>query len=963
MGLFRDLLYGREVAPVAIAEGPTFAVTPEDIPPEVFGLTAYVGAGSSVGPAPRIDRRTAMQVPAVKRSRDLICGSLGGLPIDVIGPDATSTTWPLLEQPERNVPRSVTMTRLFEDLLFEQRAWWQVTEFGWHGFPVKVRRVEPRKVSVDEHTGRVFIDGKHVPDNELIRFDSPTDGLLIAGARAIRTCLALDAAAARFADEPLPTSFFRPSDPTVDLDDDDVTAVLDTWAAARQRRATGYVPGALTLETPGLSAQDIQLADARQHAVLEIARVAGVDAEELGVSTTSRTYANQFDRRKAFLDFTLGQFRQAVEDRLSMGDVSPRGYSVKFNLSAFLRSDDKTRMETYEIGQRVGRYTLDDIRDLEDAPRLTEAQKREIGVGAGPRPASTSEPLQAHALPAETTFAAEPAQTFDSPVSAAFEVDTEKRVIRGLALPYNKAAKSRGRMWQFTRSSLRWAEDITRVKLLVGHDFAKAVGVVTELDDREDGLYFAARVASGPEGDHALAMAAEGVWDGVSVGLGEGGRTRLIQGINHATEAPLIEISLTPMPSFTDARVQSVAASAAQEGNTMKCTKCGIVHAPGITECNAADVATFEAGTNGPTFDLTPITEAIANGFANLSAPQGRETVAAGGETFQVNEEAAYRFDGIPGPHSLTTDMRNALSGDSVARQRLDEFFNEQFAVTTANTGTLNPTENRPDLWQGNLQYSRPLWEMVSTGVITDRTPFTVPKFASASGLVGPHTEGVEPTPGAFAATAQTVTPGASSGKIEINREVLDQGGSPQADAIIWGEMVGAYYESIESRIATILAAVPTAEVNFASAVNSALVDQFTGVLAGLQFVRGGNRFTGLALDGSLFPALINAADTTGRKLLPVMGPTNANGQVSGAFDRVSIGGLTGRAAWALGAGNAAKSYLFVPSSVYAWASAPQRFEFQYQVKSVDIAIWGYSAAAVLRDSDVRPLDYTTADA
>jgi hypothetical protein len=101
-----------------------------------------------------------------------------------------------------------------------------------------------------------------------------------------------------------------------------------------------------------------------------------------------------------------------------------------------------------------------------------------------------------------------------------------------------------------------------------------------------------------------------------------------------------------------------------------------------------------------------------------------------------------------------------------------------------------------------NLQYTRPLWELVSTGTIDDKTPFTVPKFSSASGLVGDHTEGTEPTPGAFAATGPDDHPGAMSGKIEINREVWDQGGSPQADGIIWGEMLNGWYEAIEAKIA-----------------------------------------------------------------------------------------------------------------------------------------------------------------
>jgi hypothetical protein len=331
--------------------------------------------------------------------------------------------------------------------------------------------------------------------------------------------------------------------------------------------------------------------------------------------------------------------------------------------------------------------------------------------------------------------------------------------------------------------------------------------------------------------------------------------------------------------------------------------------------------------------------------------------------TVQVTEPSPYRFDGARGEHSFSQDIRDAyMSGDQEARQRLDTFMEEAFAVTVANASALNPAQNRPDLYVPNLTFTRPLWDLVSTGTLTDQTPFTIPKFSSASGLVGTHTPGVEPTPGAFAATPQTITPGPKSGKIEILREVWDQGGSPQADGIIWSEMQNGWYEAIEAAIAAQLAATPTAELNLAGAVDSALEAALTSYYAGLQFVRGGNRFTATAADAKLFPALIAAKDTAGRKLFPVLGPTNASGQTTGAFDGVAIGNQKVAAAWALAQGANTRSYNFVPSSVWCWASAPKKFTFEYQVKSVDMAIWGYVATATTRDSDVKPIDYDTAD-
>lgn len=364
-------------------------------------------------------------------------------------------------------------------------------------------------------------------------------------------------------------------------------------------------------------------------------------------------------------------------------------------------------------------------------------------------------------------------------------------------------------------------------------------------------------------------------------------------------------------------------------------------------------------------FDATGFAEAIATAFANLNTdPQNQRERVSATEGFEVNEPSPYRFDGAPAEHSFTADLKASSGGDREAQQRLDQFVEDlaDFAVSTSNVAGLNPTKNRPDLYVPNLTFTRPLWELVTTGTIDDITAFTIPKFSSASGLVGAHTEGTEPTPGAFAATVQTVTPTAKSGKIEIRREVWDQGGSPQADGIIWGEMLNGWYEAIEADIATTLAAVGTAELNLASAVDTALISALKAYLAGLQFVRGGNRFTAFAADGNLFPALVDASDDAGRPLLPVVGPSNADGTTGGGFDRVQLGNLNIRAAWALGTGVDKKSYNFVPSSVWAWASTPKKFVFEYQVKSIDMAIWGYAASAVTRASDVKPIDYTTAD-
>jgi hypothetical protein len=70
----------------------------------------------------------------------------------------------------------------------------------------------------------------------------------------------------------LPLAVFTPKEGVDPGSPEVIQAMLDEWDAARSRRATGYVGAALDYNAVGWSPEQLQLADARQHAVLEIAR-------------------------------------------------------------------------------------------------------------------------------------------------------------------------------------------------------------------------------------------------------------------------------------------------------------------------------------------------------------------------------------------------------------------------------------------------------------------------------------------------------------------------------------------------------------------------------------------------------------------------------------------------------------------------------------------------------------------
>jgi HK97 family phage prohead protease len=515
--------------------------------------------------------------------------------------------------------------------------------------------------------------------------------------------------------------------------------------------------------------------------------------------------------------------------------------------------------------------------------------------------------------------------TFDAAPQTVF-ADLESRVIRGLAVPTGEVARSGGRSFKFAPGSVKFG---LRTPLLMYHSLSAPVGRLTDSRWSRRGLEVTFTVSRTEAGDEALILANDGVV-GLSVGADIDPDAATFEGdVLNVTAAAGREVSLTPVPAFAGARVDSVSLHAnINEGVT--------VTTPEVT----APVTV--------TLDTTGLGESIATAFAAL--PQAQPIPIA-----TVTREAPlYRFDGQQGTHGFVADLRDAHRGDSAAAQRLDEHLSATFAISTANTQTLNPVTSRPDLYVDNLRYTRPLGSLVSTGTLTDGNPFTIPKFGSAAGLVGPHTEGVEPDSGSFNVVDQTVTPHAISGKAEINREAFDRGGNPALDALVYNEMLAGYYESLEASVATLLDSLTLTPVPI-TGTDADAVDDLTDVLIAAQFARGGNRLSALALNAALFTALAQAKDGDGRKLLPLLAPSNADGQISAGFGSLAVGGLTGVPAYGL----AAHSYLFVPTSVWQFSTAPKRFDFDVRVKSVDLAIWGYHAEFVTRAADVKRLDYT----
>lgn len=352
--------------------------------------------------ADRVSRRDALKATAVLRARNLIAGVSATLPIELRNGrrELDDRNW-LGIQPNDMIEDTVTYASTFEDLLFEGTSYWRVTRKGADGFPTEGEHIDHRAVSqastlsmpsraISEDlqfapNDPIFVDGEYTFPGEVVRFVSPNPPLLVHAGKAIRTVLLLDRIAGEYANNPLPFGYFKDAAEEDALDDESIQEHLNKWERARRDRVWGYVESGLELnmlEWP--TPQQLQLIEARNHAVLELARATGLDPEDLAtmVEGGSRTYQNAEQRRLDLIDFTLMPYLSSVQDRMSMNDVTPRGLFAKFRVGAFARADTKSRFEAYKIGLEAKFLTISEVRQMEDYPDLTAAQKRELAEAA-----------------------------------------------------------------------------------------------------------------------------------------------------------------------------------------------------------------------------------------------------------------------------------------------------------------------------------------------------------------------------------------------------------------------------------------------------------------------------------------------------------------------------------------------------------------------------------------------------
>ena len=324
-----------------------------------------------------VGREESMSVPAVARCRNLLAGTIASFPLELYrrstGEKLGKPVW--LEQPASNQPRAVTIAWTVDSLLFYGVAYWQVTETYFDdGRPARFQWIAPGRVSFDsdpttQFITQYYVDGKAVPMSgagSLITFQGLDEGVLQRGARTLRSAIDLETAARVATATPMPSGVLKNTG--ADLSPEEVQAILSAWKAAREKRSTAYLTSTLEYQPTAFSPRDMMFVDGIQQMATQVARMMNVPAYYISADeNTSMTYANVQDERRQFVSLSLAPYVHAIQERLSMDDITARGNIVKFDVEdAFLAVDALNRLAVIEKMLALGLITVEQAMAMEN---------------------------------------------------------------------------------------------------------------------------------------------------------------------------------------------------------------------------------------------------------------------------------------------------------------------------------------------------------------------------------------------------------------------------------------------------------------------------------------------------------------------------------------------------------------------------------------------------------------------
>lgn len=285
-----------------------------------------------------MDRTSAISIPAVSKARNLLVSTISKFPLRALSGDTVldSKAQPtFLYRSDSAVTPYERMAWTVDDLIFHGCSLWLVRRGGTPDTSGRRPILDAEWCPQNLWTitdGHLLVDGVDVPNDSVILFNSPFEGLLNVGTRTLRGAIDQEVAWVGRAKNPVPMiDLHRTSDA---LEEEEVEAFVTAWAKARtaENGAIGSTPEGIEIRTYGEIRADLMV-EGRNAIRTDIGSFLNVRASMLDgtAGVDSLTYSTKEGDRNLFYEMDLPFWTDPIEARLSMDDVVPRGQRVRFD--------------------------------------------------------------------------------------------------------------------------------------------------------------------------------------------------------------------------------------------------------------------------------------------------------------------------------------------------------------------------------------------------------------------------------------------------------------------------------------------------------------------------------------------------------------------------------------------------------------------------------------------------------
>ena len=271
-----------------------------------------------------------------------------------------------MTRPDPRTTRNFVMAKTARDLILYGRAFWMVTSRYSTGFPATFQWLPANLCTTPDNAPpewfgpaeRVDFNGVPLDVAQLVQFHSGSQGIIYQGKRAIQIQLRLDQAAERFASNEIAAGYLQQKGGEP-MSGEELAEMAAAWAANRRTNSIGALNEHVTFESYDVDPSKLQLVEGREYQTKELSRLMDIPAYLLAIDQSGMTYANAQQARQDLILFGARPLLHAMQERLSMDDVMPRGRHVEFALDEYLDEFSDTEIMPSDVSPADERNSTD----------------------------------------------------------------------------------------------------------------------------------------------------------------------------------------------------------------------------------------------------------------------------------------------------------------------------------------------------------------------------------------------------------------------------------------------------------------------------------------------------------------------------------------------------------------------------------------------------------------------------